>query len=454
MIAQSVDGQHDLHIGKYALDDNAVAYLNGNKFFQRHAVIVGSTGSGKSFSTAKLIEQIAGLKKGNAILFDIHNEYYPLTEGEGVVRLKIASPVDIELGKGIKDGVLHLPFWLLGYEDIISMLVDRSDANAPNQAMMISRTINEAKQQLLRDSKNDEVLMNFTIDSPVPYSLDYVLERLTYFDTERVDGATTRGKNGDFNGKLSRLISRVENKRSDKRLGFLFSDSKELIDYVWLNQLVSTLLGVTGDDKVKIIDFSEVPSDILPLVIGLVARLVFSVHQWVPKKDRHPVSLFCDEAHLYIPHQDQSGTNGDAGPIFERIAKEGRKYGVSLVVISQRPSEVNRTVLSQCNNYIAMRLTNADDQTVIKKLLPDNLSGFTDLLSTLDVGEALVVGDASLLPTRVYMDKPRREPDRHRRLSIALFWYWMLLVGGVTKTSMNRPIMNLFVDGPALICNM
>ena len=123
-------------------------------------------------------------------------------------------------------------------------------------------------------------------------------------------------------------------------------------------------------------------------------------------------------------------------------------------MISQRPSEVNRTVLSQCNNYIAMRLTNADDQTVIKKLLPDNLSGFTDLLSTLDVGEALVVGDASLLPTRVYMDKPRREPDRHRRLSIALFWYWMLLVGGVTKTSMNRPIMNLFVDGPALICNM
>ena len=126
----------------------------------------------------------------------------------------------------------------------------------------------------------------------------------------------------------------------------------------------------------------------------------------------HPISLFCDEAHLYIPERATSESADDISVgIFERIAKEGRKYGVGLVVISQRPSEVNRTVLSQCNNVIAMRLTNGQDQSVIRRLLPDSLGGFGDLLPVLDVGEALVVGDASLLPTRVLVSKPRFKPS-------------------------------------------
>jgi hypothetical protein len=120
----------------------------------------------------------------------------------------------------------------------------------------------------------------------------------------------------------------------------------------------------------------------------------------------------CDEAHLYMPQRNAAGASDDISlDIFERIAKEGRKYGVSLVVISQRPSEVNKTMLSQCSNFVSMRLTNSDDQSVVKKLLPDSLGGFSDILPTLDTGEALVVGDACLLPSRIRIDEPLNKPN-------------------------------------------
>ena len=125
----------------------------------------------------------------------------------------------------------------------------------------------------------------------------------------------------------------------------------------------------------------------------------------------NPVSIFCDEAHLYMPANAKYGVEDSSLKSFERIAKDGRKYGVGIVVISQRPSEVNRTVLSQSSNYIAMRLTNADDQNVIKRLLPDNIGDFADLLPILDVGEAIVVGDACVIPSRIIIDKPEQEPN-------------------------------------------
>jgi DNA helicase HerA-like ATPase len=189
------------------------------------------------------------------------------------------------------------------------------------------------------------------------------------------------------------------------------------MEMVWLERVTHILAsgkGAQDDQKggIKIIDFSEVPSDVLPLMVSLVARLIFTSQQWTESDKRHPIALLCDEAHLYVPERADSDSAGAISvEIFERIAKEGRKYGIGLVVISQRPSEVNRTVLSQCNNVIAMRLTNGEDQSVIRRLLPDSLGGFGDLLPILDIGEALVVGDASLLPTRIRISEPKARPD-------------------------------------------
>lgn len=411
---QIIEGQEPLSLGKYTLDEEADAWIDGNRFFQRHAVVVGSTGSGKSWTVARILEQVSKLPNASALLFDIHGEYAPL-EGDGISRLRVAGPGDLAENRTLADGILFLPYWLLTYEEMLAMLLDRSDQNAPNQAMIFNRAVVDAKRSYLEANEKAEVLANFTIDSPVPFDIEQILAALNALNDERVEGAKAgTTKAGDFNGKLSRFIQRLEAKRQDRRLGFMFSAGADAMRYEWMEELATVLLGSTairGQGGVKIIDFSEVPSDILPLIIGLVARVVFSVQQWTEKDKRHPVALLCDEAHLYIPERHEAGVSEEGLKSFERIAKEGRKYGVGLTVISQRPAEVNRTVLSQCNNFVAMRLTNAEDQAVIRRLLPDTLGGFAELLPILDIGEALVVGDAAMLPSRIRIDEPTKHPS-------------------------------------------
>ena len=409
--------QIPLSIGKYSIDENAEAFLDGDKLFQRHAVIVGSTGSGKSWCVAKIIEQIAKLPMANSILFDIHGEYSGENfKADGIQHFSIANPSDLGKKGNLTNGVLMLPYWLLTYEEMLAMLLDRSDSNAPNQAMLFSKTVFTEKQKYLDEVKDTIFKDSITIDSPIPYKLEKVLQELKRLDEEMVPGAAGKEKQGPFFGKLTRFIQRLEAKKDDKRIGFLFQVSDDELQLNWLNDFCSALMhGSELNGKkagVKIIDFSEVPSDVLPLVIGLVARIIFTVQQWTTKENQHPICLLCDEAHLYIPERtSQDAVSELSLKSFERIAKEGRKYGVSLVVISQRPAEVNRTVLSQCNNFISLRLSNAEDQTVIKRLLPDNLAGLTEVLPILDIGEALVVGDASLLPTRILISEPIIKPD-------------------------------------------
>lgn len=366
-----------LSIGTFTLDDSAVAFLNGNKLFQRHAIVVGSTGSGKSFAIARILEQAAELPSTNIIVFDIHGEYAPLKD-DSVRHFKVAGPSDLESNAGTKEGILYLPYWLLGYEALVALLVDRSDQNAPNQSMMMTREITEAKRAELTKGNHTDILKNFTIDSPVPFALDDVIRKLDQKNKEMVP-AKSGEKQGEFHGKLSRLLARVDAKRTDRRLGFLFQPNSETMNFEWLIAVAKLLMAgraKQGDKRggIKIIDFSEVPSDILPLIVSLLAHLVFTIQQWTESDQRHPIALLCEEAHLYIPERAQNeSADAISVGIFERIAKEGRKYGVGLIVISQRPAEVNRTVLSQCNNVISMRLTNGEDQAVIRKLLPDSL---------------------------------------------------------------------------------
>lgn len=290
-----------LELGKYTLDENATAFLNGNKLFQRHAIVVGSTGSGKSYTTARMLDQVAALGQANAILFDIHGEYKTL-DGDEFRHLRVAGPGDLGNDVGLDKGVLYLPYWLLGYEAMVSLFVDRSDQNAPNQAMVMANSITDAKRKYLEDGGHAEVLANFTVDSPVPFPLTAILDRLSFLDKERVEGAKAgTDKAGDFNGKLSRLIARFEAKHLDRRLGFLFQPHAECMTMEWLPKLAHLLTGSRGiqPDKnggIKIIDFSEVPSDILPLMVSLIARLIFNITQWTPIEGRHPVALFWGSA--------------------------------------------------------------------------------------------------------------------------------------------------------------
>ena len=402
-----------LKIGIYTMDDKSNAYLDGDRLFQRHAAIVGSTGSGKSYCVARIVEQMADLPNANSILFDIHGEYSTDSfQKEGVVHYKIATPSDLEEDGKLNKGILMVPYWLLTYEEMQALLLDRSDQNAPNQAMLLSKEILNQKKNFVNGSP---LKGKITLDSPIPYKLDVVLHHLIELDEERVPGAKAGSdKAGPFNGKLTRFNQRLQNKLDDKRMGFMFHLSDEELSSDWLNDFCTALMGKDDATKnrIKVIDFSEVPSDALPLVIGLVARLVFTVQQWSDSDKRHPIALLCDEAHLYVQQIETRDSVAEIGlKSFERIAKEGRKYGVGLVIISQRPSEVNRTVLSQCDNFISLRLTNVEDQNVIKRLLPDNLGNIAENLSLLDVAEAIVVGDAILLPSRIKIEEPSITPS-------------------------------------------
>ncbi|MEO0337933.1 MAG: ATP-binding protein, partial [Bacteroidota bacterium] len=167
----------------------------------------------------------------------------------------------------------------------------------------------------------------------------------------------------------------------------------------------------SGKHGIKIVDFSEVPADVLPVVTGVFARLLYDVQFWMEPEKRTPFAFVCDEAHLYLPvKEDADAVEKQALYCFERIAKEGRKYGVSLLVVSQRPSDVSRTILSQCNNFLILRLTNDRDQNVVRRLMPDSLAGVLDGLPLLDTGEAILLGDAILLPARIRLNRPTIEP--------------------------------------------
>ena len=404
-----------LKLGVFVADRTAEAIASGDKFFQRHAAILGSTGSGKSYAVALILERAAQLKYPNILVFDMHGEYAPLADeskGGFATRLRIAGPGDLAAPA---DDALFLPYWLLNRDEMLSMILDRSDQNAPNQASRFTSHVRALKEAKLKAEGKNEVAKTFTVDSPIPYAIKDLLDILNTDNTTKGVGKTGPIK-GEWEDKLTRFISRMEAKLEDRRYGFMFTPPAAANTYDWLAAQIVKQLGSNGGKGIKIIDFSEVPSDVLPVVTGTLARLLYDVQFWMAAEKRTPVTLLCDEAHLYLPVRDDAdAVQRQALGAFERIAKEGRKYGFSLLVVSQRPSDVSRTILSQCNNFLSLRLTNDADQGVIKRLMPDSLAGLTSVLPLLDTGEALMLGDAVLLPSRIKLDLPTVAPDSATR---------------------------------------
>ena len=419
LLGQDLVEEERLKLGCFVNDTRAHAIASGDKFFQRHAAILGSTGSGKSWSVALLLERAAKLKHSNIIVLDMHGEYTPLSDPQKgfARRFRIAGPGDLD---NPPDDALFLPYWLLNRDQMLSMLLDRSDQNAPNQASRFTHHVAELKHAHLKAEKQDEVAKTFTVDSPIPYDLNDLMKKLNDDNTRKGIGATGKSIKGEWEGKLTRFISRLEVKTDDRRYGFMFQPASEMNKYDWLAKQILSLLCADDENKgIKIIDFSEVPADVLPVVAGVFVKLLYDVQFWMEPNKRTPVSIFCDEAHLYLPiRHDADAVQKAALGSFERIAKEGRKYGFSLVVVSQRPADVSKTILSQCNNYLVLRLTNETDQSVVKRLMPDALSGMIDVVPLLDVGEGLLLGDAILLPSRIRLDKPAIPPDSGTRY----FW--------------------------------
>jgi hypothetical protein len=405
LLSTTGETENSLEIGRYTIDDSAKAFLDGNKLFQRHASLLGSTGSGKSWAVASVLEQAAKLPSANLILFDLHGEYRELSYAR---HLRIPGPEEL----GREDAtLLFVPYWLLNAEELQAMFIDQSEYTAHNQVMAFQDAVVAEKRKTLDGLGKHEVLNAFTLDSPVPFSLENVLAELRRRNEEMVDGA--RGpKQGTFFGQFSRLLVRLNSKIDDKRYGFLFQAPDSEHEYDAMAATMKRLMDYSEEGaQIKVIDFSEVPADILPIIVGLVARVIYQVQFWTDRDERRPFAFVCDEAHLYLPKKEgRNPAEQRAIESFEKIAKEGRKYGVSLLIVSQRPSDVSTTILSQCNNVVSLRLTNGDDQSTVRRLMPESLGGMLDCLPNLDIGEALVVGDAVLLPSRIRLYPPNEKP--------------------------------------------
>lgn len=387
--------------------------VDGDKFFNKHIAIVGSTGSGKSHTVSKIIQNAIaargrayeGLNNSHVVIFDIHSEY------------KSAFPDANYIG--IDE--LVLPYWLLNSEELEEFFLD-TEGNDHNQRNVLKEAIVTSRKVHFDGAEEDKEKIHY--DSALFFEVDEVLEFVKSKNCEEVDSGETyasgakkdqpKTTKGSLNGKLTNFISRLENKLSDKRLGFLLGSSSKTVSF---SDALTRLIGFKNEDNanVTILDVSAVPFEVLSITVSLVSRMLFDFGYHLKKQGGAsecdtPLMLVYEEAHKYVPKSELAKYRSSKTSI-ERIAKEGRKYGVTLLIASQRPSELSETIFSQCNNFIAMRLTNPEDQGYVKRLLPDALGNLTDTLPSLKAGEALLLGDSVIMPSLVSIDRCDLEPS-------------------------------------------
>lgn len=372
-------------IGEYA-SYCCPAYVNGNRFFQRHACIVGNTGSGKSETVAKILEEGSKLPGTNMIVFDIHGEYGELSYAR-----------NIKIGRDFP-----FPIWMFGFSDMVANIFKvREETSA-----IVMSALRKCYYRLCPDGReNRPVYFDFSDMEGLLKALndEQVLTGEIYKTGDKAGLSKT--VKGDFNGKLSGIINSIADKKADKRYSFLFSEKEQ----EYLSEVVQLIMG--NDKPVKNIDLSDIPHDIAIPLIGVITRLVYDIQRTYRSTEISPITLVCDEAHVYIPNDFQlSASEKRMIEIFEDIAKEGRKFGITLFPASQRPSELNKTIMAQCANFIVSKLNNENDKSMIKGMLPDGNESLIDATTTFSPGEVLIVGDAVPIPLKIKVALANERP--------------------------------------------
>ena len=444
------DADYQFPLGQLSMNKSTAMKIHGDRFFSKHIAIVGSTGSGKSCTVARILHDVVGIadeknsnigKQNNShvVIFDIHDEYSAAFTLEKEQNFTL-NRLDID--------TLQLPYWLMNSEELESMFIESNEQNSHNQVSQFKQAV------ILNKERHNPGIKEMTYDTPVYFSITEVYHYIENMNREMIgreagenkpkladdtliedrkdyyfDKAQTfvpqsqskgsKATNGPFNGEFNRFVSRLETKLADKRLRFLLHPAKtdgtpfKSQDF---EDIMKQFLGYLNKANITIVDLSGIPFEVLSITVSLVSRLIFDFCFHYSKLQHKkeslndvPVMIVCEEAHNYIPQRDDAAYRASRKSL-ERVAKEGRKYGLSLMVVSQRPSEVSETIFAQCNNFIALRLTNNADQNYVKRLFPDNSSGITDILPNLSPGECVVVGDAVLLPAVVQMPLPKPEP--------------------------------------------
>lgn len=379
----SSQGRPSIEIGTLAQDSNVAASVLVDELLSKHFAIVGSTGAGKSCGIAGLLHGLVNKFPGSRIIvLDIHNEYAAAFNGVAEV---------------IHPGNLYLPFWLLSFDELASVFMtsdspDPEDMEILHDAVMFSKKrAGESRAprqggQLRRATDAPTT----TIDSPTPFRLAdisaYIEEQMGKLERTRSTIA------------LRRIRARIETLMSDPRYAFMFGG---LVVQDRLTEIIGRLFRIpTAGKPVTILDLSAVPSEILNVVISVICRLAFDLGVW--SKGQYPMTLICEEAHRYVPLDKSLGFEPTRQAV-TRIAKEGRKYGISLGVVTQRPAEIDPTLLSQCSTVFAYRLSNDSDQQAVRARSADCAARLLDFLSSLGDGEAIAIGQGVSMPMRIRM---------------------------------------------------
>jgi energy-coupling factor transporter ATP-binding protein EcfA2 len=385
--------EYEFSFGRPSQAVDQRAYINVDRFFGQHIAVVGSTGCGKSCTVVSILQQaIRKYPDTHIVVLDLHGEYAS------------AFPENVTL---IEADKVELPYWLLSFDEFQDLTVDMNEFSAKNQITVLRDALVRAREGTVgsdRLRKGERV----TADSPIFFQLEDMLGQIRNWNIQMVPSSEGDMVPGPLYGEFDRFLIRLDSKVSDPRFRFMFSPTTYTNNDSFV-KLLRDFLSIDTGTKMAIVDLSGIPSEAVGVVAAVVSRIVFEFNLWNPERGRFPILLVLEEAHNYVPSRTDYRLQA-AKTAIERITKEGRKYGIGTIIVSQRPKELSETVLSQCNSFIAMRLTNPDDQAYIRKLVPDSLSGLMDMLPSLRTGEALILGDCVALPTRVMIDCPIPRP--------------------------------------------
>lgn len=443
IVIYGTSGPSMVEIGTHAASESLPAMIDLDKIVTRHAAVLGSTGSGKSNTIAGILKALTNgtFPSARVLVIDPHGEYSTALQS-------VAKVWSI----GDASSPLIVPYWALSFDEFAWFLVDRRSASESLQDTSLRDYIFDKKRDRCSTLKAgvlsaDEV----TVDSPVPFSIKDLWyyfdrkERVTFREMARttealeVEGSSETltparftppgaGSSPPFKPTsslgMATYTSKILARLKDRRFDFLLNPGSYNGTDKDLNDLVSEW--INHDKAISVLDLGGIPFEITDLLVGVVTRILFEAMFWgreLPGIGRQrPLLLVYEEAHAYLPRGGNAPfVAGYAGRAVRRIFKEGRKYGIGAVVVSQRPSELDETILSQCGTFFSLRLSNSDDQGRIKSTIPDALSGLIDLLPALRTGEALIVGEGVQIPSRVRL--PLVEPrPRSNDPDVSLEW--------------------------------
>jgi uncharacterized protein len=388
-----------LELGRLSVRPALKATLEPTALFGRHLAILGQSGAGKSWTLSSLMQRVVKtMPHSHIVLLDLHGEYgWKRADGtaEGIFPPGTARYLDAR--------ELEIPYWLLTYSELVDLFIDRADANASLQIAFLRESVYALRKQSNQHAGIDRL----SVDSPVYFPIEELYQRFKKANEEKLEFGKVKGPLfGAFDDFLVRFLALYNDGRYD-----FFMHPRKNKSSASLEGLLRDFVGL-GEPKrqVTVIDLSPIPVDLRPVLSAQIGRLAYEFNYWNPRRHEFPLLLVCEEAHQYIPRESDTRFVGTRRSM-ERIAKEGRKYGVTLCIVSQRPTELSETVLAQCGNYLCLRISNADDQEYVRRLLPEGAKNLADRLASLRRGEVLAVGDAALLPTRIQVDRPDPPPS-------------------------------------------